>query len=211
MENRVSFFERLRGPAGAALFSDEDVCRIEMAYDLTKFAHRAQVRKDGERYFEHPRRVAIALLERVGLYEAPAVIAALAHDTDEDSPQYLSPRKVAILGGRDAERMVQLLSKRQAGGVYAERLLRHADWKTLAIKLCDRHDNMSSLDACSDEFRRKQTDETRDVYLPLFDHLTKIAPRSHRDAVWSLVGDLRNLTESWIKKLGLAPIPYLVE
>ncbi|MEK7546229.1 MAG: HD domain-containing protein [Patescibacteria group bacterium] len=205
MENRESFFARLRAPAAAALFSDDDVARIEMAYDLSKYAHRAQERKDGERYFEHPRRVAISLLDRLEIFDLASVVAALLHDAYEDAPQYMTPMKVRILGGADADRMVRLLSKVPEKNGYVERLRRHGDWKTIGIKLCDRDDNMSSLDAGSEEFQRKQTIETRDVYLPLFLHLVTITPSSHLEPVAAMVRSLHDTVERWTKTFGIDP------
>ena len=210
MENRESFFDRLRQAPASALFSSEDVARIELAYDLAKYAHRAHARKDGERYFEHPRRVALWLLDGLELYDLGAVVAALLHDAYEDGPQYVSPEKVRILGGHEAERMIRLLSKVPKQG-YVERLRRHADWKTLAIKLCDRYDNVSSLEAAPVEFQRKQVDETRDVYLPLFDHLKSLAPASHRDLVFQLATRLEESVRKWAEALGLKPPPQCME
>lgn len=210
MENREKFLDRLRQPPASALFSSEDVARIEMAYDMAKYAHRAQERKDGERYFEHPRRVALWLMDGLELYDLPAVVAALLHDAYEDSPQYVSPDKVRVLGGLEAERMIRLLSKVPKQG-YVERLRRHADWKTLAIKLCDRYDNVSSLENATVEFQRKQIDETRDVYLPLFEHLRTIAPATHRDVVSQLTYRLEASVRKWAEALGLKPPPQCLE
>ncbi len=210
MENREKFFARLREAPASALFSSEDVARIEMAYDLAKYAHRAQGRKDGERYFEHPRRVALWLIDGLELYDLPAMIAALLHDAYEDCPQYVAPEKARILGGVEAERMLRLLSKVPKEG-YVDRLRRHADWKTLAIKLCDRYDNISSLDALPVEFQRKQIDETRDIYLPLFDHLQAVAPPSHRDTVRNLALRLECSVVKWAEALGLKFPPQALE
>lgn len=205
MENRDSFFARLRA---AALFSDEDIARVEMAYDLSKYAHRAQERKDGERYFEHPRRVAIALLDRLEICDTATVIAGLLHDGYEDASQYVTPAKVRILGGLEADRHVRLLSKVPEKKGFVERLWRHGDWKVICVKLCDRDDNMRSIDAGTEEFQRKQTIETRDVYLPLFRHLIAITPSSHRELVAAMVRDLEDLVTRWCAKLGIDPPRY---
>lgn len=204
MENRDSFCARLRS---AALFSDEDIARIEMAYDLSKYAHRAQERKGGERYFEHPRRVAISLIDKLEIYDTATVIAALLHDGYEDSDRYVTPIKVRILGGQDADRQLRLLSKVPEKKGFVERLWRHGDWKVICVKLCDRDDNMRSLEAGDEAFRLKQVIETRDVYVPLFHHLITITPRSHLEPVGTMVRELHGLVESWTKRLGLDP-PY---
>ena len=202
LENRDTFFDRFRRPPGSVLLSAEDIDRIELAYALAKYAHRAQDRKDGERYFEHPRRVALWLIDGVGLYDPASIIAALLHDAYEDAPQYVTPAKVRIVGGAEAERMIRLLSKMPKDG-YLERLRAHGDWKTLLIKLCDRHDNMSSLSAAPADFQRKQTVETRDTYLPLFDHLLAIAPAPYRGAIEEIVEKVRFSVMKWSEALGL--------
>jgi len=201
-ENRDTFLTRLQTPPASVILSEEEITRIELAYDLAKYAHRAQDRKDGTRYFEHPRRVALHLLDSIGLYHAPAVIAALLHDAYEDSPQYVTPMKVRIIGGEEAARMIRFLSKIPKEG-YVMRLRHHADWKTLVIKLCDRYDNFSDLEAASEEFKRKQALETRDVYLPLFDRLSEIAPRTHKATIDCMLEKLKWLVRHQAATLGL--------
>ena len=206
MENRDTFFDRFRAPPGSVLLSDEEIERIELAYALAKYAHRAQDRKDGERYFEHPRRVALWLIDGVGLYDMAAIVAALLHDAYEDAPQYVTPLKVRIIGGPEAERMIRLLSKVPKAG-YLERLRMHGDWKTLLVKLCDRHDNMSSLSVAPADFQRKQTIETRDVHLPLFEHLLAISPPQYRPAIDQIVEKVRFSVRTWSEALGLDAAP----
>lgn len=206
MENRETFFDRFRKPPGSVLLSAEDIDRIELAYALAKYAHRAQDRKDGERYFEHPRRVALWLIDGIGLYDMPAIVSALLHDAYEDASQYVTPAKVRIIGGVEAERMIRLLSKVPKDG-YLERLKAHADWKTLVIKLCDRYDNMSSLVAGTAEFQRKQTLETRDTYLSLFDHLLAITPAHYQEHVDQIIEKVRFSVKKWSEALGIDTPP----
>lgn len=202
MENIDTFFDRFSKPPGSVLFSLDEIERIELAYALAKYAHRAHHRKDGERYFEHPRRVALWLIDGIGLYDAAAICAALLHDAFEDAPKYVTPGKVRIIGGPEAERMIRLLSKVPKDG-YLERLKAYADWKTLAIKLCDRYDNMSSLEAGTADFQRKQTVETRDKYLPLFDHLTTITPPQYAGSVSDIVEKVRFSVVKWSEALAI--------
>jgi GTP pyrophosphokinase len=205
-ENRDTFLARLREPPGSVLFSDDEVARIELAYDLAKYAHRAQGRKDGTRYFEHPRKVALHLVVGLGLYDAAAVIAALLHDAYEDSPKYVTPAKVSIIGGERAARMIRLLSKVPKEG-YVERLRAHADWMTLAVKLCDRYDNYDDLDTADAAFQAKQTVETRDVYLPLFEWPMAIAPEPHKARVTCMAEKLRWMVRKRAVALGLESPP----
>lgn len=76
--SRKQFFALLRGlPSG-------DLVQIQHAYWLAKNAHRMQSRDNGARYFEHPRRVAVMLIER-GVRDKDAITTGLLHDVTEDT------------------------------------------------------------------------------------------------------------------------------
>ena len=205
-ENREKFLLRLHTPPGSVLFSEEEAARIEMAYDLAKHAHRWQKRKDGTRYFEHPRRVALHLIDGIGLYDFETVVVGLLHDGYEDCPKYVTPLKVKIIGGEGAARKLRLISKVPKEG-YVERLRKYADWQTLAAKLCDRYDNNDDLETADDAFQRKQTIETRDVYLPLFAYLTDIAPEPYKANVVGMVEKLAWMVRKRAEALGLESPP----
>jgi len=202
-ENRDSFLTRLHDLPGSVIFSEDESARIELAYDLSKEAHRWQKRKDGTRYFEHPRRSTLTLIDRLHVYDVACIIAMLLHDGYEDSPRHVTPVKVEILGGPEAARIIRLVSKRPKEG-YADRLLRLADWKSLVVKLCDRHDNLSDLDSSPAAFKEKQFLETRDVYLPIFDRLVAIVPEMHREAVTGLVLEVQQLVAGGLLGLAIA-------
>ncbi|MDG2304931.1 MAG: hypothetical protein P8R42_09780 [Candidatus Binatia bacterium] len=81
-----------------ARFSADDILDIELSYNLAKFGHHEQFRESGEPYFEHPRAVAVQLIEiRTALLEGgreaealagvtkDGIILALHHDTVEDT------------------------------------------------------------------------------------------------------------------------------
>lgn len=206
-ENRETFLARLYSPPGSILLSEEEAARIEMAYDLAKHAHRWQTRKDGTRYFEHSRRVALWIIDGIGIYDFETIVVGLLHDGFEDAPKYVTPMKVRVLAGEGAARKLRLLSKQPKEG-YVERLRKHADWKTLTAKLCDRYDNYGDLETTDAAFQRKQTIETRDVYLPLFEYLTTIAPAPYKDNVVHMVVKLDRMVHERAAALGLdAPAP----
>lgn len=103
--NRARFFELL---ANAGLSSD-DIEDIRLAYWLTKEAHRVGPTRDsGERYFEHPRDVALILVER-GHADRDTIITALLHDVLEDT--YVEPRVIICLFGSDVLNSLTDLSK----------------------------------------------------------------------------------------------------
>lgn len=202
MENRDTFFDRFSDPPGSVLLSNEEIERIELAYALAKYAHRAQDRKDGERYFEHPRRVALWVIDGIGLYDASTIIAALLHDAYEDAPQYVTPFKVRVIGGEHAEFMIRLLSKVPKDG-YLERLLAYGDWKTLLVKAIDRYDNLSSLSVAPADFQRKQVIETRDKYFPLLVRLLVDTPARYQPKVDELIEKIRFTVRKWSEALGI--------
>ena len=190
-ENRVSFQERLRPivPPGQLL-------DIDLAYTLSKYVHRAQVRmevgEDGKplRYFEHPRRVALILMDTVGITDPVILCAALLHDTVEDSDE-LSPAAIERYLGADVASLVQLLSKVPKEG-YVDRLEKHGDWRALLIKACDRLDNLRSLDPADigGEFRARQVKETKEHYIPLFQKLLTIVPKQYDVGTRNVVNEV---------------------
>jgi (p)ppGpp synthase/HD superfamily hydrolase len=172
MENKETFQTRLQ-----PYFSPSEQLDIKLAYTLAKFGHRAQFRKelneDGThtRYFEHVRRVSIILMDEMKIMNRDMIITALLHDSLEDT-QDLTPELLEHCFGSDVVRMIKILSKVPKEG-YIERLAQAGDWKVLAIKACDRLDNLRSLMVVGNtlEFQKKQIKETKEKYFTLFDKL----------------------------------------
>ncbi len=175
IENRETFFARLEPH-----LAPSQLRNVQLAYTLAKFSHRSQVRKeldaDGNpvRYFEHPRRVTIILLDEVRIYEPEVVIASLLHDGIEDTRD-LTPEMIEHCFGADVVRIVKTLSKVPKEG-YLDRFAASADWRPYAVKACDRIDNIRSLDASDKDFAFKQLNETSEKYFPLFRRMVKLAP-----------------------------------
>jgi len=178
-EDRGSFFARLTG------LTEEQRSDIDHAYLIAKAAHRHDERAgetDDEgnplRYFEHPRRVAIILMDLIGCHEPLMISAALLHDVAEDA-HHINLKKLErwfrspMLAGLVAK--VSKIPKQGYLGRLSE-CAKHGDWQPVLLKLCDRLDNMRSLENTSRDFQRKQGDETRRDYLPLFMELLKRLP-----------------------------------
>src|SRR5215469_230372 len=67
-----------------AYLADDQVARVRKAYLIGARAHAGQTRKSGEPYITHP--VAVAgILADLGM-DAETIIAAILHDTLEDTP-----------------------------------------------------------------------------------------------------------------------------
>ncbi len=80
-ETHDTFFERLQ-----PYFAPSLVRKIELAYMLSKYAHRAQVRKeldehgDPVRYFEHVRRATLLSIDLAKIVRLDTTIALVLHD-----------------------------------------------------------------------------------------------------------------------------------
>src|SRR6186997_1892868 len=81
-ENRESFCRRLK-----PILAMRDLMLVEAAYVFAKHRHRAQFRKEtdpepGKKvgYFEHPRRVALILIDEVRCVDPVMIEATLIHD-----------------------------------------------------------------------------------------------------------------------------------
>ncbi len=198
-ENRETFFARFEG-----LDTPEElIFRIEQAYDTAKEAlrhehRRAEFDSQGNplRSFEHSRDVALALMDNVGCLEPRLVCGALLHDTVEDS-RYVTIRKLRIwFGSESLARLVGLLTKEPKEG-YEDRLLNELDegrWGAVLIKMCDRFVNMTSLKNCNRAFQMKQGDETRRVYIPMFERLVGILPEQYRENAQAMLDTIRIMT-----------------
>src|SRR5690348_11663156 len=111
IENKETFQTRLRPH-----FSPSMQLEIKLAYVLAKFGHRAQKRKERDesgnqvRYFEHPRRVSLILMDELKIMDANMIISALLHDSLEDCED-LTPELLEHSFGSIPTEMIQLLSK----------------------------------------------------------------------------------------------------
>jgi GTP pyrophosphokinase len=177
-ENKESFFRRLRG-----VCCPSEMLDIELCYMITKYGHRDQKRKELDeegnqvRYFEHPRRVAIILMDECKIYEPAMVKACLGHDVKEDTE--ISDHLIEKIYGPEATRIIIQLTKEPGeGDAYYERLKERADWKSMLVKLCDRLDNTRSLGDCTPEFQQKQVLDTTNHIYPVVGELILKAPGS---------------------------------
>ncbi len=188
MENKESFYARI-----TPFFSNSEEQKIRLAYYLAKYGHRAQVRKEMVddkpiRYFEHLRRVALTLMDDAKCMKSEMIIAALLHDSLEDTED-LTPELLEFTFGPDVVSIVKKLSKVPKEG-YTQRLSICRDWRVLLIKACDRLDNLRSLmvPGTTIDFQKKQIKETKEVYLPLFENMIILAPSEYQKNV-SIIRD----------------------
>lgn len=193
MENKESFFNRIK-----PFLAGSDEQDIRLAYYLAKYGHRAQTRKemvDGKplRYFEHPRRVAIIIMDELKMVRKDMIIPALLHDSLEDTED-LTPELLEHSFGADITAMIKVLSKVPKEG-YHERLMMCTDWRALTIKACDRLDNLRSLMVLGTkpDFQKRQIAETKEKYYPMLERLQELAPNVYSYYVRELCYEIRSV------------------
>ncbi len=173
--NRSKFFYSLP----LERYSPEDLRRIQLAYWLAKEGHRTQHRDDGERYFEHPRAVALICVE-MGYADVETVCAALLHDGVEDT--FILPDAYLALVGPTVWNWVFTLSKKipafdPVTGVVIGYIKRDADKyfeginalppQARVIKLADRLHNLRTCEVMDEPRKRRYIQETREHILPI--------------------------------------------
>lgn len=196
-ENRESFCRRLK-----PILAMRDLMLVEAAYVFAKHGHRAQFRKEIDpetgkkvRYFEHPRRVALILIDEVKCVDPVMIMAALIHDCIEDT-DIITPEFIEHTLGAETARIVKMLSKVPKEG-YLERLTAYADWRVLVIKACDRLDNLRSLGSGTVEFQKKQVSETEEKYFPIFDLMVKLTPKAHAKGVKRIRDEIKAMVSRY--------------
>ncbi|HSI20429.1 MAG TPA: HD domain-containing protein [Verrucomicrobiae bacterium] len=153
---------------------------VMTAYVFSKYGHEGQFRDGGERYFNHPRAVALILIEELNLIIVEMLVEALLHDVREDA-YLLSPHRIFVNFGEKVMIAINLLTKdKNNDQPYLERLVQKGDWQVLCVKCADRLHNLRTLGGCSEEKQRKQVQETREKYPPVLERLEELLPRSKK-------------------------------
>ncbi len=145
---------------------------IDRAFVTAEQKHEGQLRKSGDPYITHP--VAVAeILAELGL-DQPTIIAALLHDTVEDTGYSLDELK-SDFGAEVASLVdgVTKLDKLTYGPTAEAETLRKMviamskDVRVLVIKLADRLHNARTWKFVPPESAARKARETIDIYAPL--------------------------------------------
>ncbi len=149
-----------------------DLGLIERAYRTAEELHGTQMRKSGDRYITHPLAVATILAD-IGMTE-PTLVAALLHDTVEDTPYTLDQLRtdfgdeVAVLvDGVTKLEKVQYGETAQAETIRKMIVAMSRDIRVLVIKLADRLHNMRTVRYVKQSTQERQATESLDIYAPL--------------------------------------------
>lgn len=153
-----------------------DVALLSRAYAVADHLHREQKRKSGEPFIIHPLAVATILAE-MGL-DTATLVAALLHDTVEDTPFSLAHLSAEF--GSEVGIMVDGVTKvdqsmygsAAAGETFRKMVVAAKDdLRVLLIKLADRVHNLRTLQFQPPHKRTKIARGTRDLLIPLAERL----------------------------------------
>ncbi|MFQ6617209.1 MAG: RelA/SpoT family protein [Fidelibacterota bacterium] len=144
------------------------------AYKFSRRAHRGQLRKSGEPYFEHCYQVAKILAELN--MDIITVASGLLHDVVEDTGIYMDEVKEKF--GDEVAKLVdgvtkisgirfRTLQEKQVGNIRKMLLSVAEDLRVIIIKFADRLHNMRTLDYLPPLKAKRIAYETIDVYAPL--------------------------------------------
>ena len=180
---------------------------IEEAHNAARSAHNGQIRKSGDAYITHP--VAVAeIVASLGLDEA-TIIAALLHDTLEDTGEALSGIEKRF--GEDVAAIVDGVTKldrikfdtkeaQQAASMRKMLVAVAKDLRVLLIKLGDRLHNMRTIASLPKWKQQRISTETLDIYAPL----------AHRLGMQGLKNELEDLAFAALHPKWYAEIDQMV-
>ena len=149
-----------------------EVNSIRRAYEFGQKAHEGQRRKSGEPYITHPLAVTTILAE-LGMTE-PTLVAALLHDTVEDTPYTLDELRhdfgdevAALVDGVTKLDKVKYGDSAQAETIRKMIVAMSRDIRVLVIKLADRLHNMRTLRYLKQDTQERKARETLEIFAPL--------------------------------------------
>ncbi|MEM5948298.1 bifunctional (p)ppGpp synthetase/guanosine-3',5'-bis(diphosphate) 3'-pyrophosphohydrolase [Spirochaetia bacterium 38H-sp] len=159
-------------------YSTEEIRLIEEAAKWAAELHKEQKRASGEPYIIHPLAVA-QILASLGM-DATAIIAAILHDTVEDTG--ISTKDIEERFGIEVAELVEGVTKisslrarnkkLQAAETIRKMLLAMVkDIRVILIKLADKLHNMRTLQYLPEEKRKRIARECLEIYAPLAERL----------------------------------------
>ena len=149
-----------------------DLRPLQRAYEIAEAAHEGQRRRSGEPYITHPLAVTTILAE-LGM-DTTTLVAALLHDTVEDTPTTLSGVREEF--GEDVAHLVDGVTKldkvKYGESAEAETIRKMVvamarDPRVLVIKLADRLHNMRTLRFVPPDKQERKARETLEIFAPL--------------------------------------------
>ncbi len=182
-------YRRLFRAIGDNQLQAEDKAQIRQAFEFAAKAHAKQRRKSGEPYITHPLEVARICYEEMGLGPT-AVIAAILHDTVEDTPVELEDinREFGPKIGKIVDGLTKLDGLYNVESPQAENFKKVLstlveDVRVVLIKMADRLHNLRTIDIMPRHKQLKIAAETSYIYAPL----------AHRLGLYNLKSEFTDL------------------
>jgi GTP diphosphokinase / guanosine-3',5'-bis(diphosphate) 3'-diphosphatase len=169
---------------------------IQRAYDYSFRMHAGQTRKSGQPYVVHP--VSVAGIIADLRLDAASVCAGLLHDvvedtlaTSDDITKEFGVEVAELVDGVTKLSQINFTSKedRQAENFRKMVVAMARDIRVLLIKLCDRLDNMRTLEHMKPEAQERIARETLEIYAPL----------ANRLGIQSFKSELEDLSFRWLE------------
>ncbi|NNG34740.1 bifunctional (p)ppGpp synthetase/guanosine-3',5'-bis(diphosphate) 3'-pyrophosphohydrolase [Nakamurella sp. DB0629] len=158
--------------AHRSLHPKADLKVLQRAFEVAAVAHEGQFRKSGDPYITHPLAVATILAD-LGM-DTTTLVAALLHDTVEDTPYTYADAERDF--GTEIANLVDGVTKldkvRYGDATEAETIRKMIiamaqDPRVLVIKLADRLHNMRTMRFLPPEKQARKAKETLEVLAPL--------------------------------------------
>lgn len=181
---------------------------IEKACRIGWEAHGKQLRYSGEVYFSHPISVACILVE-LGM-DSESVVAAILHDTIEDTPlKYEDIKKgfgeeiATLVDGVTKLGRIPFSSKeeQQAENIRKMLFAMAKDIRVIIIKLADRLHNMRTIKYLTPKKQREISLETIEIYAPI----------AHRLGIRALQEEIEDIAISILDPVGYKEIEDTLE
>lgn len=204
----MSFIDRIEDLIKKMNCSPADAERIRQAFEVASKAHEGQLRKSGEPFVIHPLTVAETLVD--ALMDVDCVIAALLHDTIEDTA--VTYAEIVEKFGKTVADLVDGVTKltrlpyatkeeEEMENLRKMLLAMVHDIRVIFIKLYDRLHNMRTLEY---KTQRKQKDTALQTMLIY-------APIAHRLGMNSIKVELEDLSLQYLDPVGYQEIENYLE
>lgn len=155
--------------------TSKELSLVKKALLFGEKAHKGQVRKaSGQPYFIHPIGVALRLQEKFS--DIPLTIAALLHDTVEDSDD-VSMGDIYTQFGQEIGYLVDSVTKNHLNYFNQDKQFTNKDQKLFSggakdircflLKIADRENNLLTLSAFKNKKQIRISFETQAIYSPL--------------------------------------------
>lgn len=168
----------------------------EIAKNFATQKHNGQTRKNGDPYIVHPISVASLLEKYKKSHNINRLIAAAyLHDTLEDTNT--SYYELVDVFGYDIASLVmelttdEKMNKEIGKNKYLAYKLNSMTKWALAIKLCDRLDNISDLQIMNEDFKKRYLEET--IFIIDYICENRYLTNTHRKIIKDIVDILRNI------------------